>query len=57
MILIEPWEVRGPWSPLTWICPSCGLEHSPGDHDLAFCRWQEQWSLYELTDHPEEVLR
>jgi hypothetical protein len=24
-----------------WICPSCGLNHTPGDHDLALCSWQQ----------------
>jgi hypothetical protein len=54
--LCEACEAR-PLTSHTWICPSCGLEHSPGDHDLAFCRWQMQWSQNELTDRSEEAPR
>jgi hypothetical protein len=25
---------------MRWICPSCGLEHVPGEHDLGLCSWQ-----------------
>jgi len=23
-----------------WVCPACGIEHRPGDHDLERCWWQ-----------------
>lgn len=29
----------------SWICPSCGLEHDPGAHDLARCLWASQQEL------------
>ena len=31
----------------TWICPACGLEHIPGEHNLARCLWQMEQKRYE----------
>jgi hypothetical protein len=53
MITQDVREVREPHAPHTWVCASCGLEHTPGEHDLGLCAWrEEQRRLYDLTMEP-----